>query len=498
MWRMLRRITVLSLLVILLLALLTNSDSEPAYGDELVGTWAIVRAELGGKQLDQLRGVKMILEPDGTRKLILPSGNVERGTYELVGGDPPGMDTTTVGKSERPKGIYEIDGDTLTMVFAQGGGSRPKEFSSRGGNDHLLLVLRRESKAATDNPVAANTPMPTGPLPQPDKRGFRMGITAFPHDMTTAAAIETQQFAHQNADIIAHHIEGVPWAAMHRGEAFPAKFAESMNGKKSMTPPGGKVYVAISPGRGKLKPHDKAPEIPSALRGKQYDHQLVKQAYLRYCRQMIDFFDPDYLSIGIEVNEIWGVIFKREWRAYLELHKYVYGQLKREYPDLPIFASMTLHTLYNKQGGMVDAMGDLMPYCDLIGISYYPFFVEDDARLQALDWFVSKFDRYGKPYAMVETNAAAETTRFDSYTVSGTPQRQLQYYRYLFQFADQHDFRFVIAFIHRDYDPLWDKIKGSSPQLFKAWMNCGFLDEGGNPRPSYQLWKNYLAAELAP
>jgi hypothetical protein len=40
----------------------------------------------------------------------------------------------------------------------------------------------------------------------------------------------------------------------------------------------------------------------------------------------------------------------------------------------------------------------------------------------------------------------------------------------------------TVAFIHRDYDPLWETIKNSAPELFKAWRDCGFLDESGKPR----------------
>ena len=35
-----------------------------------------------------------------------------------------------------------------------------------------------------------------------------------------------------------------------------------------------------------------------------YDDPLVMETYLKYCRRAIEFFEPDYLCIGIEVNEI--------------------------------------------------------------------------------------------------------------------------------------------------------------------------------------------------
>jgi hypothetical protein len=44
----------------------------------------------------------------------------------------------------------------------------------------------------------------------PRSRPFRMGFTAFPHDITAEAVNQTRQFVRTNADLIAHHIEGVP------------------------------------------------------------------------------------------------------------------------------------------------------------------------------------------------------------------------------------------------------------------------------------------------
>ena len=88
-------------------------------------------------------------------------------------------------------------------------------------------------------------------------RPFRMGFTAFPHDITPQAVEETRRFVRANADLIAHHIEGVPWTEALREEPFSKELLGEYESKRSMKPPGAKVYLAISPGRGDLKLPDK-------------------------------------------------------------------------------------------------------------------------------------------------------------------------------------------------------------------------------------------------
>jgi hypothetical protein len=297
----------------------------------------------------------------------------------------------------------------------------------------------------------------------------------------------------ENGDILCHHIEGVPWAEALSGRPFPEALLEEWEGKKSATPPGGKVYLAISPGRGELKLAEKAGPLPNELTGKPYDDPLVIEAYLNYCRRAIEFFKPDYLAIGIEVNEIHD-LGPKTWQAYVALHKHIYAELKKEHANLPIFASWTLHNMFKKRGSMLEDWKQLMPHNDLVAVSYYPFFVPDADRLNALDWMLAEFDQYEKPYAMVETNDAAERLPLPSagVVIEGTPQRQEAYFRKLLALAHERDFAFVISFVHQDYDALWEKITAFSPELFIAWRDCGLVDENGKARPAFQVWKDYF------
>ncbi|HVJ82241.1 MAG TPA: hypothetical protein VNC50_14330, partial [Planctomycetia bacterium] len=391
-------------------------------------------------------------------------------------------------------GIYAIDGDELKLCLATRGGARPTEFKTEAGRDRLLITLRRDGAA----PPATTEGAPSKTKAS-GNRAFRMGFTGFVHDFTPEAVTSSRKFVRENGDILAHHIEGVPWAESLAGKPFPKAILDEWEGKKSATPRGGKVYLAISPGRGELKVADKAAPLPAELRVKSYDDPLVKKAYLAYCRRAVEFFKPDWLAIGIETNEIRDAGAKT-WRAYAALHKHVYTELKKEHPKLPIFASWTLHNMFKKRGAMLAEWKSLASWNDVTAVSYYPFFMAENDRIAALDWMSAEFAPFKKPFAIVETNDAAERLPLPQARVSieGTPQKQEEYCRALLERAQSRRFAFVVLFVHQDYDALWEKIKAHSPELFMAWRDCGLLDEKGRERPAYRVWKEYFSLPLAP
>ena len=477
---------------VLLLAALTGFVAA----DETItvdGQWKVVSVELAGMAIPGLEDSELVLD-HGKKIFTLPGGRVEKGTYRLDATKKPiEIDATTEGKNATEKGICTVEGETLKLCIATQGGPRPTAFVTKSGTDQILIVLRR-STAKKPAPEAPDLPAekPMG------KREFRMGFTGFVYDTSLEAVTASRKFVRENGDILAHHIEGVPWAESLSGEPFPKAILEEWEGKKSATPPKGKVYLAISPGRGDLRLADKSGPLPNELKNKSYDDPLVKKAYLNYCRRAIEFFKPDYLAIGIEVNEIHRDGGPTTWNAYVALHQHVYQELKQDHPDLPIFASWTLHQMFQVRGQMLEEFKKLMPFNDLVGVSYYPFFVPEKDRLGALDWMLEQFDEFKKPFALVETNDAAERLPLPQakVVIEGTPAKQAAYYRKLLSTAQEHRFVFVISFIHQDYDSLWEKIRSSAPELFMAWRDCGLLDEKGNPRPAFQVWKNYFALDL--
>ncbi len=494
--------------VLALMTSATGRTAETPTGKGIDGAWTVLSVEFAGQTITELKGATLVLA-DGKKVFRMPPGAVEQGTYTLDSTQTPKqIDTTTAGKPGVVRGIYALEGNTLRMCFAQSGGRRPAAFATAAGSDALLMVLERGirkphvAEPRIDEPRVSdpNVPEvdPAVPIKRPGKRTFRMGFTGFVPDITLPAVVGARKFVRENGDIIAHHIEGVPWAEALTGEPFGKEFVQEWEGKKAGTPPSGKVFLAISPGRGRLKVAEKGLPLPAELRGRGYDDPLVKRAYLNYCRRAVEFFQPDYLCIGIEVNEIHSAGADK-WRAYVELHEHVYAELKKQRKDLPIFASFTLHNTFKRRGEMLAEFQRLMPYNDLVAVSYYPFLLGEKEPKTALDWMTGQFDRFEKPYAMVETNEAAEELTFPSMglTIHGTPAKQTAYYELLLSMAQQRRFTFVISFIHQDYDPLWEKIKNGAPELFMAWRDCGLLDENGKPRPAYGLWRSYFLMPLA-
>jgi len=332
-------------------------------------------------------------------------------------------------------------------------------------------------------------------------RSFLMGFTPFPWDMTEEAVAATNKFIIANGDLVAHHFDGgVPWTEALENKPFHPKYEDDWKRRKtafanvktlvSVTPlNGGRNGMALYRGKDENMP------LPAQFKGRAFDDPLIRQAYLNYCRRAVEFFHPDYFAIGIEVNELFHNSPK-EWPAFVELHKYTYAELKKQYPNLPIFATITLHNLLNP--GWKDMklqqerIREFLPYCDIVAISYYPFMAgHSEKPTAALDWIRSFTS---KPLAVAETGYPAETINLKSFhlTIPSDPAKQATYYETLLDRANHDRYLFVVAFLYRDYDPLWEKIKATAPEAFIVWKDCGLIDEKSNERPAYTVWRKYL------
>jgi hypothetical protein len=371
----------------------------------------------------------------------------------------------------------------------------------------LAVILAVALFACSDGGGGGGGPSTVSP---PDSY-YYVGFTPFPYDLDSIDTVLDYVYGRIAADanIILHHFDdGIQWDKALTDEAFHANILTDWQVRKDRTPAGHRVFVAVTPiniSRNGLAPYrsDTANQpLPSPWDTYAFNHPSVKTAYLNYCRRIIDFFSPDYFAMGIEVNLLM-INAKPSWPAFVELHQYVYGQLKTQYPSLAVFVSFTGLDLvsgwtYANHADQVTALSDIIGYSDYFGLSLHPqgseFMVnKNPATVPSVADFRTVFSLSSKPIAVCETSWPAEP--FTAYgglvSVNGTPEQQALFFQNMFAAADQYDTEFVISFILRDYDALWQDL-GSPDDLSKFWRDTGFYDENGNERPIPAVWRGRL------
>jgi hypothetical protein len=351
-----------------------------------------------------------------------------------------------------------------------------------------------------------------GTIRAEDARTFYMGFMSFLLDTGPRAATEFRDFVSQNGDIVDIQFEDVPWVEALAGKPFHENLTNEWKRQQALVPPGVKLYLGVTPlngvrsGMAEYRGATGNLPRPAPFQDKSFDDPLIMRSYLNYCNRAIEFFHPDFLAIGIETNELYHHA-PGAWPGYVRLHKFVYHELKKTHPGLPIFTTFTLHGMLNPnwqdREQMLAAFKQLMDCNDLIVISYYPFFGHLSSEVEAdFSWLTRSFDQFGKPYAVGESGESAEIVNvpFGDHVVKmdGSPELQNSFYEKLLALAKDRKFAFVIESVYRDYGGKWEEEKEKWPPFFVAWKNNGLVDDWGIKRPAYYTWRKYFTLPLTP
>jgi len=339
----------------------------------------------------------------------------------------------------------------------------------------------------------------------PSTRNFWMGFTPFPHDTTQAALEFNRDRIRQDGDLISHHLdEGVPWVEALAGQPVSGELADEWAYRKAVSEER-TTLLSITPidiSRSGLAPYfgpAGVVPLPEPWATRAFNHPDVKTAFLNYARNAIEFFEPDYLVLGIEVN---GLLRNspEKWAGYLVLHQHVYRALKIEYPRLPMMVSLVGIDLLEgasdanttRQRQALDA---ILPYSDFFALSLYPFMSSFTTELIPEDLFLRLRALSDKPMAVAETGYPAEpfTITFPNgpFTFAGTPEKQDQYMALLLDSAQALDFRFVVNFVLRDYDAIWEQL--GRDETLAIWRDTGIYNEDGVLRPAGERWLDWMA-----
>lgn len=342
--------------------------------------------------------------------------------------------------------------------------------------------------------------------PAGGSRNYYLGFTPYSFDVTSQSLDEVYNKISKDADIINHHFDdGIPWNEALLNQPFDANITADWAYRKAKTPANHKVIVSVTPlnpqrdGLALYKANQSNMSLPSPWNGYSFNSTFVQQAYLNYCKQIIDFFEPDYFVFGIEVNLLINTDpTLNKWNAYVNLHQYIYSELKKLYPELPLmvsFSGMDLIKDYTDANHTQQLIGfsDIITSTDYFAISLYPFLSKFTAETLPDNLFNILFAMSSKPICITETGYPAEVFSIygGSVVYNGTKEKQNNYFQKLLAAADKFNVDFIINFVLRDYDKVW-QASGSPDDLSKIWRDTGLYDQDGNVRPSYETWKNKL------
>jgi hypothetical protein len=348
---------------------------------------------------------------------------------------------------------------------------------------------------------------------QDETRPFYLGFTPFPYEISIEAVNYTYERIAEEADLIAHHFDnGVPWVEALSGDPYSENVRNDWELRLSRTPEGHQVYVSITPinfsrtGLAAYRGEQDDMPLPAPFDSYAFDHPDVEKAFLKYAEDIIAYFDPDYFLMGIEVNLLMK-LRPELWLGYVTLHRSVYEQLKAAHPDLPIMTSMTGIDLLEgytdaDHQAQKQAFNDIIDYTDYFALSVYPYmtvYMTNSIPEAIFDQLAALTD---KPIAITETGYPAQDFGIDAdngvrLEFDSDEAKQDQYMHLLLDEAREHQFRFIINFVLRDYDALWQQI-GGREDLTIAWRDTGLYDENGSERPALSTWREFLQLTIAP
>lgn len=133
----------------LCLAADAKDDAVKAEKAKLQGTWKVVSLEIDGTKAPEEDIKKMSLVFQDGKAITRRTGDKDyEATYTIDPSQKPAtVEFVSGNEKEKPiRCIYLLNGDDLKICASMPGDARPKEFTSKKGEQTSLIVLKREKR----------------------------------------------------------------------------------------------------------------------------------------------------------------------------------------------------------------------------------------------------------------------------------------------------------------------------------------------------------------
>lgn len=318
---------------------------------------------------------------------------------------------------------------------------------------------------------------------------YYMGFSDFPYEATIKGVTYVKDFINDNSDIVSLHFDnGVPWSGIINGDETYDKYINEIKNKKKDYS-NLKVLVSVTPIN--TSRNGIAFDTDKSLFLHDFDETVVYEAYISYLNRIIKDINPDYLCYSIESN----LLYKNNPDAFykfIEFSEKLYQTLKDEYPSLTVFHSIQIEEYYNDKANQNEAIKQIIKQSDLLALSSYPFMIYPYDESSMDEVFKTIETLAGdKSIAFTETgNNSTDLRISDKVELAGSDELQLVYLDKLLEFMNKGNKEFVIWYLVRDYDHLWEShFEGMVDDVFRAWLHCGLVDAKGDTKKSFELWR---------
>ncbi len=327
-----------------------------------------------------------------------------------------------------------------------------------------------------------------------ETRNFQMGFSTWPYAPTLESVDDTYQFLDNHSDLYSEHIDfKIPWNAWMNGTPLPPEFTNEIAGRAARKIEDKKLSVSVSILNGDRS--DLASDFDGTI--PEYtaiNDPEIEDAYFEHLKYIANQLNPDYLIVGIEVNELL-INSPEKWDPFKLLMANISTRIAQEFPGMRISESITLHNLYQPDVSDPQAYtAEVLDYAndlDLVCISFYPYF----KGLYTKEGFQDAFDflhaNISKPIAFAETSHLSEDLSVESYNlfIAGNQTEQNAYLETLCTNAQEHDYEYIVWWAHRDYNELWETFPEESQDLGKLWLSTGLMNEDGADKTGYATWQ---------
>jgi hypothetical protein len=335
-------------------------------------------------------------------------------------------------------------------------------------------------------------------------RPFGMGVNPFPYDISPEAVEATQLWILDNTDLVTIKLdEGVPWQeALENKNTYDPGFEGSLDwkGKK---PQDKRVFLSLTPlnkektGMANYRGAMENMPNPEPWNKKDLDDPMVAKAYLNFCREMIRRFKPDYMAYGIEVNNL--VKTPAKWKKFVPFARDIYMALKKDNPRLSLILTLSTETATDPEqvGQQKKAIGEILPFTDLIAVTAIPYIKEPNPSKLPKNYFGQMAALAPqKPFAIAETAFLAEDVNVDIGAMHiervGKAAWQAEYLKFCFDEGVKHNAKFIVWMIPRDLDVLYDKLPPLIRDILLPIRDTGLMDGKGEPRKAFEVWSEWL------